>query len=80
MLESEKTPLLPAALDGARTAPRAADAGRRALPPGAADVRGGRQSCRRAASVRGCGLDLGDLAPGQWRLLDEADRAALFAR
>ena len=25
------------------------------------------------------GLDLGDLAPGQWRILDEADRTRIFA-
>jgi len=80
MLESEKTPLLPAGLDvlGPRTARLVLHEGRY------------HQARRMFAAVgnhvvalhreRVGGLTLGDLAAGAWRILDDADRDALFAR
>lgn len=78
MLESEDTPLLPAALD--------------ALSPTRARLtlhEGRYHQVRRMFAAVGNhvlalhrsrigGLDLGDLPAGQWRILDQADRARLF--
>lgn len=79
MLESEQTPLLPAELD-------VLDAQRVRLT-----LHEGRyHQVRRMFAAVGNhvealhrpqvgGLALGDLPDGQWRILDDADRAALFA-
>lgn len=78
MLESEREPLAPATLDvlGARQVRLTLTEGRY------------HQARRMFAAVgnhvetlhrsRVGGLDLGDLPPGQWRLLDAADRERLF--
>ncbi len=79
MLESEKTPLAPALLEV--PAPRH---GRLTLTEGRyhqvrrmfAAVGNHVQALHRS---RVGGLDLGDLAPGDWRMLHEADRRMLFA-
>lgn len=79
MLESEKTPLAPALLEV--PAPRH---GRLTLTEGRyhqvrrmfAAVGNHVQALHRS---RVGGLDLGDLAPGDWRVLHEADRQTLFA-
>lgn len=79
MLESEKTPLAPALLEV--PAPRH---GRLTLTEGRyhqvrrmfAAVGNHVQALHRS---RVGGLDLGDLAPGDWRMLHEADRQMLFA-
>ena len=78
LLESETTPLAPADAGG-RSAPRTlAWRHRRPLPPGAADVRRGGQPRRGAASPAIGMLELGELAPGAWRLLDAGEIGAVF--
>lgn len=79
MLESEKTPLAPALLEA--PAPRH---GQLTLTEGRyhqvrrmfAAVGNHVQALHRS---RVGGLDLGDLAPGDWRMLHEADQQVLFA-
>ncbi|HVJ63235.1 MAG TPA: pseudouridine synthase [Tahibacter sp.] len=80
MLESEKTPLLPAALTvlEPRRARLTLGEGRYHQARRMFVAVGNHVDALHRCAVGG--LDLGDLAPGQWRLLDEADRAALFAR
>ena len=79
MLESEKTPLLPARLDvlDARRARLTLDEGRYHQVRRMFAAVGNHVEALHRSAVGG--LDLGDLAPGQWRLLDEAGRAAVFA-
>jgi 16S rRNA pseudouridine516 synthase len=79
MLDSEDTPLAPATLDA--ESPRLARV---------TMIEGRYHQVRRMFAAVGNhvqdlqrlsigGLDLGDLEPGQWRLLDDADRQRLFA-
>lgn len=78
MLESEKTPLLPARLEvlGARHARLTLDEGRYHQVRRMFVAVGNHVEALHRSAVGG--LDLGDLAPGQWRLLDAAGRAAVF--
>lgn len=79
MLESEKTPLLPARLDvlGARRARLTLDEGRYHQVRRMFAAVGNHVEALHRSAIGG--FDLGDLAAGQWRLLDEAGRAAVFA-
>ncbi|MFC5571039.1 pseudouridine synthase [Lysobacter yangpyeongensis] len=80
LLESETTPLAPAQLEvvSPRTAHLTLTEGRyHQVRRMFAAVGNHVESLHRS---RIGGLALGELAPGQWRLLDEADRERLFAR
>lgn len=79
MLESEKTPLLPARLDvlGARRARLTLDEGRYHQVRRMFAAVGNHVEALHRSAIGG--FDLGDLAAGQWRLLDETGRAAVFA-
>ena len=79
MLESEKTPLLPAELEviGARQARLTLHEGRYHQVRRMFAAVGNHVEALHRERVGG--LDLGDLAEGQWRMLGEGDRAKLFS-
>ncbi|MDQ3040136.1 MAG: rRNA pseudouridine synthase [Pseudomonadota bacterium] len=79
MLESEKTPLLPAELEmlGPRQARLTLHEGRYHQVRRMFAAVGNHVHALHRESIGG--LDLGDLAEGQWRLLNEAEQVELFA-
>lgn len=78
MLESEKTPLAPAGFEalGPRRARVVLHEGRYHQVRRMFAAVGNHVEALHRVSVGGLGLD--GLAPGEWRVLDEADRAAIF--
>ena len=69
------------ALEALDAAPARDHHDRRSLPPGAADVRRGRQPRRIAASrVASAASGSASWSPAAWRLLDAQDLDALFGR
>ncbi|HJU38872.1 MAG TPA: 16S rRNA pseudouridine(516) synthase [Tahibacter sp.] len=79
MLDSETTPLMPARLDalGARRARLTLSEGRYHQVRRMFAAVGNHVEALHRSAVGG--LDLGDLAPGQWCILDDAERAAVFS-
>ena len=79
MLESEKTPLLPAELEvlGPREARLTLHEGRYHQVRRMFAAVGNHVEALHRERIGG--LDLGELAEGQWRMLGEAERATLFA-
>jgi 16S rRNA pseudouridine516 synthase len=79
VLESEKTPLLPASMDilGARAARLTLAEGRYHQVRRMFAATGNRVETLHRSRIGG--LALGDLATGSWRLLDDVEAASLFA-